>query len=509
MKKLSFAAVTAATLVALYGCGDSNSTSADPTPQSSAAVESSSAVIPEEPAVPSSSSVTDTPTNPEVSSSSATKNPSVGEVACGDLWCGKTDKVGRLITGYEDETSGWWYLYNDNYAPDNGNSKIVFPGKLNDWGWNDGDFFGYLAEEFGGIKASVVIGNDYKYPYAGFGFNIVNEDQVGGDITDWGGLCLVYSSTAPFEIFIEEENWLEKGGITYSASVPVSETLTVVNLPWKKFSLPWGYPGGPEDILKKAAAVKLRFEQSGDFFLKSIGREGTCPAVVVPESSSSSISSSSSSSSSVKPSSSAESTGELKASFLWKGDDTEGRVITGSPDESSGYWYSYDDSYPPNNGNSKIVFPSDVVEDEEGNFFGPLNVKYGGVKAEVKIGTAASENAFAGFGFNIWSENQEGVDISKWEGICLTYSSTGPFYIELGPEDEASYEYINYKATVPASETVTTVNVPWKMYRIPWGCPGDCSVEDVLDKIAQIKLRFENSSDFLLKEIGSLDACGK
>ncbi len=31
-----------------------------------------------------------------------------------------------------------------------------------------------------------------------------------------------------------------------------------------------------ENVLKSAAAVKLHFEQSGDFFLKSVGREGAC-----------------------------------------------------------------------------------------------------------------------------------------------------------------------------------------------------------------------------------------
>lgn len=495
-----------AVLACLWACGDSNSTSADPTPQSSAAVESSSAVIPEEPAVLSSSSVADTPANPEVSSSSATKNPSVGEVACGDLWCGETDTEGRVITGSPDETSGYWYLYDDNtYKPMNGNSHdgnshshILFQLDV-DNGYEN--FFVPFIERDLGIKASVVIENDYEYPYAGLAFNIVSMDQEGDDITDWGGLCLVYSSTVPFEIRIDVENQTEAmGNEHYSASVPASETQTAVNLPWEKFRLPYGSPNKPENVLKNAAAVKLHFEQSGDFFLKSVGREGTCPAVVVPESSSSSVGSSSS----------AESAGGQTSSALWNWTNLTGRVNTGYPDETSGYWYYYDDNYSPNNGNSKIDFPSDVEEDEEGNFFGPLNVKYGGIKAKVQIDTTATENAFAGFGFNVVNEYQVGGDITDWEGICLTYSSTGPFYIELAPEDEATFsEYNNHKATVPASETVTTVNVPWKNFRMPWGCPGDCSVERVLDKIAAIKLRFENSSDFLLKEFGTLNTCGK
>lgn len=494
-------------LTGLYGCGDSNSTSADPTPQSSAAVESSSAVIPEEPAVLSSSSVADTPANPEVSSSSATMNPAVGEVACGDLWCGKTDTEGRVITGSPDETSGYWYHYEDD-GFSHSHSHILYQVGVVE-GYDN--FFGPLIERDGGIKASVAIENDDEYHYAGWGFNIVNMNQVGGDITDWGGLCLAYSSTAPFDIRVDVENQTEAmGDEHYSASVPASEALTVVNLPWEKFRLPIGSPNKPENILKSVAAIKLHFEQSGDFFLKSIGREGTCPAVVVPESSSSSISSSTSSSSSVKPSSSAESTGELKASFLWKGDDTEGRVITGSPDETSGYWYSYDDSYPPNNGNSKIVFPSDVVEDEFGNFFGPLNVKYGGIKADIQIGPAY-ENGFVGLGFNIWSENQEGVDITKWEGVCLTYSSAESFAVQLRVEDEATTtEYCSLQWIVPKSDVLTTVSYPWSKLYSSCGWGGFSIDKDrYLQKVSSITLKFSKSGEFLLKEIGSLDACGK
>lgn len=193
-------------------------------------------------------------------------------------------------------------------------------------------------------------------------------------------------------------------------------------------------------------------------------------------------------------------------SMSWDGSDTEGKVITGSEEETAGYWYFYDDNAAPNNGDSKIVFPSDVEENAYGNFFGPLAEAYGGIKADIQIGTAY-EYAFAGFGFNIVSELQEGADISAWKGICLNYSSTAGFAVELGVADEATVtEYNNYKATV-AKGSNASVSMDWSKFKQEsgWGVKVDQAT--VLASTAAIKLKFTASSDFLLKAIGSVGNC--
>lgn len=234
--------------------------------------------------------------------------------------------------------------------------------------------------------------------------------------------------------------------------------------------------------------------------------------VLVEESSSSESSSSvaadavAASSSSVKSSSSGK---WVNSWFYWDGTvDYEGRVYTGSPEETAGYWFNYSDDYE--GGSSRFTFPSDVEPDTYDNFFGPLVEAYGGIQASVTL-EEGYEHPYVGLGFNVWSENQEGVDVSEWGGICIDYYSTIPFVIELGVEDEATLtEYVNYRASVSASSPIIAVDFPWSKFKTGvWGPVA--SIEDVLKKVAAIKLKFEGEAgttgDFLIQKIGSLGQC--
>lgn len=198
------------------------------------------------------------------------------------------------------------------------------------------------------------------------------------------------------------------------------------------------------------------------------------------------------------------------ATFLWDGTtDTQGKVETGSEEETSGYWYDYTDK--DNSGTSAFTFPADVEANEYDNFYGPLIEAYGGIKATVSLG-AGYDYPFAGLGFNIWSEAQEGVDISAWQGICLSYQSTLGFAIELGVADEATVtEYNNYKATVAKAATVTATDYPWSKFKQEsgWGVTVDQAT--VLASTAAIKLKFSGTAgttgDFLIQKVGSLGKC--
>lgn len=236
-------------------------------------------------------------------------------------------------------------------------------------------------------------------------------------------------------------------------------------------------------------------------------------SLVETESSSSSedVSSSSvKSSSSVSPTSSSGKT--VNRTFLWDGTiDTEGRVETGSPDETAGYWYDFSDRDV--GGSSKFIFPSDVEEREDGNFYGPLVEYYMGIRASVSFGDDYDPpyQPYAGLGFNVWSEDQEGVDVSAWGGICIAYKSTIAFSIELGIEDEATVTaYIKYRVSVPEATTISVIDFPWSKFKTGvWG--PNASIEDVLKKVAAIKLKFEGSAgttgEFLIQKIGSLGQC--
>lgn len=258
-----------------------------------------------------------------------------------------------------------------------------------------------------------------------------------------------------------------------------------------------------DDLISSSDESIMSSSSSGDepassssSFAKSSSSDAPNP---VTESSSAESSSSMGdvSSSSVKSSSSGK---NVYSRFLWDGTtDFKGRVETGSPEETAGYWYDFNDS--SEGGTSRFIFPPDVEPDTYDNFFGPLIEAYAGIKASVTLDDGY-EYPYVGLGFNVWSENQEGVDVSEWGGICLSYQSTIPFVIELGVEDEGTVmEYGNYRASVPKAQYVTAIDIPWKKF----------SIDEALKKVAAIKLQFEGEAgttgDILIQKIGSLDKC--
>lgn len=202
--------------------------------------------------------------------------------------------------------------------------------------------------------------------------------------------------------------------------------------------------------------------------------------------------------------------GPVATTFLWDGNtDTEGKVETGSDEETAGYWYDYNDAN--DGGSSAFTFPADVEENAYSNFFGPLIEAYGGIKASISLG-AGCDYPYAGIGFNVWSEGQEGVDITAWSGICLTYQSTLGFGIELGVEDEATVtEYNNYKATVAKAGSLTATDFAWAKFKQGTGWGKTIPIETALGSTAAIKLKFEGvggtTGDFLIKQVGSLGQC--
>ncbi|OWU99897.1 T9SS type A sorting domain-containing protein [Fibrobacter sp. UWR2] len=202
--------------------------------------------------------------------------------------------------------------------------------------------------------------------------------------------------------------------------------------------------------------------------------------------------------------------GPVDSKFLWDGDtDTLGQVITGSTEtKTSGYWYDFTDK--GDSGTSVITYPAGIEANSYGNFYGPLVEAYGGIKASITMGEGY-EYPYAGIGFNIWSEDQEGVDISEWGGICLAYESTISFGIELAVENEKTVTgYDNYKATVVKYPSSPAINYPWsKFSQGGWGT--EVPIDDVLAKTYAIKLKFEGtagtSGNFLICQIGSLNQC--
>lgn len=252
---------------------------------------------------------------------------------------------------------------------------------------------------------------------------------------------------------------------------------------------------------------------SGVDSIESIKFSSSSNEIIVSSSDLSSSSIMPKSSSSVKSGSSAKSSSSLGECtekcvyrfFFWDGsDDTYGRVETGSPEKTSGLWRTFDDS--EYGGTSRIEFPSDVEADEDGNFFGPLVETYGGIKGSVSLGDGY-EFPYAGIEFDVWSANKEGVDISDWGGLCLQYSSTVGFRIELIVENDSSVtEYNNYKASFDKVSSISTVCVRWEKFKQDAGWGKSVPREEVLRKTSTIRLNFSwspgVSGDFYIRKIG-------
>lgn len=512
MKKLFAGCVAVSFAAMLAACGDdSSSTSPDASGnESSSSVEdvSSSGKTPSssEAASASSSSVASSESRALVS----------GGVWPQFLWDGSADEELRVVTGSDDRTAGYWYDFND--IDDGGSSKLTCPPDMEetcDGNWYTGDCYEFMMALYGGIKEKVVLGAGAEVPHVGLGFNILNEDQYGTDVSEWGGLCLEYSSELNFVVKIHVEDGIIMKGCDFIASIGASESKKVVDIPWDRFGQSCGWGGKAFDVdtvLANAAAVHLLFEgkagDTGDFLLTKIGSLGQCGSGSAPVSSSA-VAPKSSSSSVVESSSSAK---LIIGNMLWDGynDRGVGQVETGGDKRTSGYWYEFNDR--DNGGSSALQFPSDVDTLIYGSPFPELIEKYRGLQLGVAFGSGF-DNPYAGVAFNVWNEEQEGVNVSPWGGICLLYKSSIDFEIELGLENGVipTMGSCSFVASVPASTSEKISDFGWEKFMNNCGAGVSPDIMDVLKKVATVKLKFKGDAgttgEFLIERIGAVGMC--
>ena len=512
MKKLFAGCVAVSFAAMLAACGDdSSSTSPDASGNESS---SSSAVI-----LSGDSHEGSSPSSSSAPSSSVASSESRALVSGGVwpqfLWDGSADEEGRVVTGSDDKTAGYWYDFND--ANDGGSSKFTYPPDIKkacDENWYTGTCYEFMMETYGGIKGTVKLGAGAENPYVGLGFNILNEDQDGADISEWGGLCLEYSSGLKFQVKIVPEYDLTMLECDFIASIGASESVKTVDIPWSKFksSCGAGIAIDAAKVLANASAVHLRFDgkagDTGDFLLTKIGSLGQCGSGSAPVSSSA-VAPKSSSSTVPASSSSAKS---IIGNMLWDGynDRGEGRVETGGDSRTSGYWYQFNDR--DNGGTSALQFPSDVDTLIYDSPFPELIEKRHGIELGVKFGEGY-EKPYAGVAFNVWNEEQEGVSVSPWGGICLQYKSSIDFEIELGLEYGAipTMGACSFVARVPASTSEKVSDFVWEKFRNNCGAGVSPDLTDVLKKVASVRLKFSGAAgttgDFLIQRIGAVGMC--
>ena len=198
--------------------------------------------------------------------------------------------------------------------------------------------------------------------------------------------------------------------------------------------------------------------------------------------------------------------------FLWDASkDSLGRVITGSPEETSGYWYDYNDEY--DEGQSHFIWPSDVKENDMGNFYGPMIQLYGGIQGSFILRKKNNtNNPYVGLGFNIWSEGQEGVDITGWRGLCIEYRSTANLMLAIPFENAYEWGYIEWGYTLKKSDSIIMATISWNEFRPSAICCREVpKTEELVTNVVAIKLVFSGpdstTGDFKITKIGSLGTC--
>lgn len=150
------------------------------------------------------------------------------------------------------------------------------------------------------------------------------------------------------------------------------------------------------------------------------------------------------------PSSSSEgpSIGDSRPYVYWVGSESIYQIDTGEDAgyETSGYWYTYTDGY--DGGASSVTWPVESGNEYSGDVIDPIIDYCGGLCGTITLdrGTLTSD-PFVGFAFNVAGEDDRYValpaDVTKWGGVCITYTSDFAINVKLGLGDslEAAINY--------------------------------------------------------------------
>ena len=408
------------------------------------------------------------------------------------MWRGYEGDL-TVNTGFGSDESldaGKWYSF-DNPAAQNSTVSFQLP---KEYGGYQGDMT-QVIDFYKGIRGSVPVPLDDMN--AGIGFYIAGTENGGNmhqavDITDWGGLCVTYSSN--MDILVEVTDRYGSELLHFSKRLDASDSIVEKCYSWDEFVIDSLY----KDIIKSARYITFNFfrnKESGDEvgFFKFVGvgkynPNGACylddvdddtGSRVVSSSSSKAVSSSSSQ---VASCSSVESSNirlfknndgyEDVCSFnsvndLWYGVDRYPVVSTelANETETAGYWYNF--GYMSDDGmGAQFTWPTVLGNGYDEMALDSVIDFCAGICAEMYY----KKDTIAGVAFNIVGEisitdnSLMAGDASSWGGLCVTYAADADMdVVMIGPEKNESTGQIQLqpKVTLPKSIDVTTKCVEW------------------------------------------------
>ena len=154
--------------------------------------------------------------------------------------------------GEGENGAGWWYKFLDDSEggsstavgtfTDNG-LQLEFNLAYTNWEekmWTSGTNYGYYYAP-------------NPYPFAGFGFNLKN-DQKAMDITSFSqGICITYASSTTVKVAIASTA-TDTYGIAYEYNLSYSTSSTTAKLLWSKFTQP-SYAADQNATVARATAL--------------------------------------------------------------------------------------------------------------------------------------------------------------------------------------------------------------------------------------------------------------
>ncbi len=201
---------------------------------------------------------------------SSSSNGGEPEIPCADIWCGARGDTALALPNLVADT-GYWYSITD--AADGGASTIEFA--------EGGISASILANGKISFSYSLAQGESVNLPNVVLAITLGNTSSVEAYIDPWGGVCLTYSASAPFQVQV-----IPTGGIItdydyHAATVDSSTAVTSVDLPWSAFEQAgWGTPVDRADVLVSASKIQLVFYgadgDSGEVSLLEVGTPGSC-----------------------------------------------------------------------------------------------------------------------------------------------------------------------------------------------------------------------------------------
>lgn len=347
-------------------------------------------------------------------------------------------------------------------------------------------YFGNIRLEASGIIIDTSFESDHMtiatskdnksqeaYPYA---VVMWNPDESFHDLTEWGGLCITYSSDVIFNARAYNN---ALGSIFVEKTFTKQTEYTTVSRAWNEFQKPSYSISSSlsrDDIIKQAYSISI------DFTSQSLGASPGITNIAK-------ITTINPVSPLIKDS---------EKLFYWSGKDNQYTYVGGDGIYSP-YWNVYSSLNSDQKGLSTL--PDNKAE------FNKMIETNKSIYEEYSIAGSSQEDNFFLFSLYLTNKNTS-LDVSEWKGLCITYKSTEELNLVLHSNNDEMYNYIlpEYKLE-QSTDVAKTVNIPWGSFiSSDEKTFGTASANQFIGFSLNILYKTKTNS-FNIYEIGSLETC--